>query len=191
MSVPDGFMPVRVINAVKHEPVPRAFVTWTIEGGGRAEATTTIIGEALLEGVGTRPGDTHGDGTWVQPAEQRLSEPPGILDDVALVPLPDTSLRVSVVTRRAMRYPMPLWKSRPENPLGRRSSPSPTRKDTSHFPTAPATLRVDGDHEWLRGLDDANLPGQSGCTVMALSPGYRALVSVELPATPGPLRSGP
>jgi hypothetical protein len=56
VSVPDGFLPVRVINAVKHQPVPRAFVTWTIEGGGRSEATATIIGDALLEGVATKPG---------------------------------------------------------------------------------------------------------------------------------------
>ena len=96
MSVPDGFLPVRVINAATHEPVPRAFVTWTIEGGGRSEATTTIIGEALLEGVGTRPGILTVTAPRFQATEERLPEPPGILHDIALVPLPDTRLAVCV-----------------------------------------------------------------------------------------------
>ena len=51
VSIPDGVLPVRVVNAMTQEPVPRAFVTWTIEGGGRSEATTTVVGEALLEGA--------------------------------------------------------------------------------------------------------------------------------------------
>src|SRR5206468_10307398 len=112
VSVPNGVLPVRVINAVKHEPVPRAFVTWTIEGGGRAEATATIIGEALLEGVGTRPGILTVTAPGFQPAEEHLPEPPGILHEVALVPLPATGLPVRVVTASGGALPMPSSKSR-------------------------------------------------------------------------------
>jgi len=97
VSVPDGFLPLRVVNAAKNEPVARASITWTA-GGGRSVAASTIIGEAVLEGVGTGPGILKVTAPGFQPAEEQLPEPPGIIHDVALVPLPETSLPVSVMT---------------------------------------------------------------------------------------------
>jgi len=122
VSIPDGLLPVRVVNAATREPVPRAFVTWTIEGGGRSEATTTVIGEALLEGVGTRPGILTVTAPGFQATEEPLPEPPGILHDVAVVHLPDTRLAVRVVTASGAPYPMPSSRSRPRIRSGRRSS---------------------------------------------------------------------
>src|SRR6185436_13510353 len=75
VSTADGFLPVRVVNTATHEPVPRAFVTWTIDGGGRAEATATIAGEALLESVGTRAGVLTVTAPGFQTAEEQLPEP--------------------------------------------------------------------------------------------------------------------
>jgi hypothetical protein len=97
VSVPDGVLPVRVVNAVKREPVPRALITWTIEGGGRSEAMATILGEALLEGVSTKAGLLTVTAPGFQTVEERLSEPPGVIHEVALVPLAETGLRVRVM----------------------------------------------------------------------------------------------
>jgi hypothetical protein len=137
VSVPDGFLPVRVINAVNHEPMPRAFVTWTIEGGGRSEATTTNTGDALLEGVGTRPGILTVTAPGFLPAEQRLPEPPGILHDVALVPLLPTSVSLRVVTASGDALPNAVVEVAPENPLETPQLAVTDPKESSHFPTLP------------------------------------------------------
>ena len=187
VSVPDGVIPVRVINAVKREPVPRAFVTWTIEGGGRSEATTTIVGEALLEGVGTKSGILTVTAPGFQPVEERLPEPPGILHDIALMPLPDTSLRVRVVTAAGEALSNAVVEVVPENPLVAPQIAVTDAKGVGTFLDAPAgTLRVtaiaSGYLASTMRMSQANRLG----AVMTLSPGYRALVNVELPATSGP-----
>jgi hypothetical protein len=189
VTVPDGFLPVRVINAATHEPVPRAFVTWTIEGGGRSEATTTIIGDALLEGVGTRPGILTVTAPRFQATEERLPEPPGILHDVALVPLPDTRLAVRVVTASG-GDPLPnaVVEVASANPLWAPQLAVTDRKGVVTFSDAPAgTLRVtaiaNGHVASTMRIPQDHRAG----AVLTLSPGYRAVVSVELRATSGPL----
>jgi Carboxypeptidase regulatory-like domain len=136
-------MPVRVVNAVTHEPVARAFVTWTIEGGGRAEATATIIGEALLEGVGTRPGILTVTAPGFQKAEQQLSEPPGMLHEVALVPVPDASLTVRVTTAAGNVLPDAVVEVVPANRLMAPQVAVTDAKGVVTFPDVPAgSLRV-------------------------------------------------
>ena len=188
VSVPDGFLPVRVINAVTHEPVPRAFVTWTIEGGGRSEATATIIGEALLEGVGTRPGILTVTAPGFQATEERLPEPPGISHDVALVPLPATGLPVRVVTASGDALPNAVVEVTPANPLWATQLAVTDAKGIVTFPDAPAgTLRVTAiANAYVVSTMRVSQNNRTGA-VLTLSPGYRAVVSVELPATLGPL----
>ena len=100
MVIPDGFLPVRVINAAKNGPIVGATVEWR-DGAGRVEARTTGNGEALLEGV-------SGAGTLAITAdgferrEEKLQEPPGMLHEVALVPSPPTSLQVQVIDARGV-----------------------------------------------------------------------------------------
>jgi carboxypeptidase family protein len=143
VSVPDGVMPIRVLNAVTHEPVPRAFVTWTIEGGGRSEATATIIGEALLEGVGTRPGILTVTAPGFQSAEERLPEPPGILHEVALVPLPDASVSVRVVTASGAALSNAVVEVAPANPFWAPQFAVTDANGVAAFPDAPpGILRV-------------------------------------------------
>jgi hypothetical protein len=188
VSVPDGFLPVRVINAATHEPVPRAFVTWTIEGGGRSEATTTITGEALLEGVGTRPGILTVTAPRFQATEEHLPEPPGIQHDVALVPLPDTRLSVRVVTASGDPLPNAVVEVVSANPLWGPQLAVTDAKGAVTFADAPAgTLRVaaiaNGHVASTTRISQDNRAG----VVLTLLPGYRAVVSVELLATSGPL----
>jgi carboxypeptidase family protein len=189
VSIPDGFLPVRVIDAVKHDPVPRAFVTWTIEGGGRAEATTTITGDALLEGVGTRPGILTVRAPGFQPAAERLAEPPGIVHDVALIPLPDTSLPVHVVTASGDALPNAVVEVAPASPLWAPQLAVTDAKGVVTFPDVPAgTLRVTAIATgYVASTMRVSRDNRAGAE-LTLSPGYRVTVSVELPATSGPLR---
>ena len=188
VSVPDGVLPVRVINAIKKEPVPQAFVTWTIDGGGRSEATTTIIGEALLEGVGTRPGILTVTAPGFQLAEEHLPEPPGILHEVALVPLPDASLPVRVVTASGDALPNAVVEVAPESPLWAPQLAVTDAKGVVTFADAPAgALRVTAiANGYVASTMRISQNNRTGA-VLTLSPGYRAVVSVELPATSGPL----
>src|SRR5262245_4981340 len=143
VSFPDGVLPVRVVNAVKREPVPRAFVTWTIEGGGRSEATTTVVGEALLEGVRTRPGILSVTAPGFQPIEEQLPEPPGFIHDVALVPLPDMNLRVRVVTASGESVPNAVVEVAPQNSLWAPQLDVTDANGVVTFPDAPpGILRV-------------------------------------------------
>jgi hypothetical protein len=188
VSIPDGLLPVRVVNAATREPVPRAFVTWTIEGGGRSEATTTVIGEALLEGVGTRPGILTVTAPGFQATEERLPEPPGILHDVAVVHLPDTRLAVRVVTASGAPLPDAVVEVASANPLWAPQLAVTDAKGVVTFSDAPAgTLRVtaiaNGHVASRIGVPQDNRAG----AVLTLSPGYRVVISVELPGTSGPL----
>jgi hypothetical protein len=122
-----------------------------------------------------------------QPAEERLPEPPGILHDVALMPLPDTSLRVSVVTESGEALPDAVVEVVPENPFVAPQIAVTDAKGVGTFLDAPAgTLRVtpiaSGYLASTMRISQANRLS----AVVTLSPGYRALVSVELPAALGP-----
>ncbi len=188
ISIPDGFLPVRVVDTVKREAVPRAFVTWTIDGGGRAEATATISGDALLEAVGSGPGILTVTATGFQPAEEHLPEPPGIAHEVALVPLAAAAtLSVRVVSASGEALPDAVVEVSPANPLEAPQIAVTDSKGVVTFPDAPAgTVRVTANANGYAAatmrMSQANRAG-----AVALSPGYRAVVSVDLPAAWGPL----
>jgi hypothetical protein len=186
VSVPDGFLPVRVLNTATHEPVPRAFVTWTIAGGGRAETTTTIAGEALLESVGTSPGVLTVTAPGFQTAEEQLPEPPGFLHDVALVPLPATSLMVRV-TASGDALPNAVVEVAPASPLWAPQLAVTDAKGVVTLADVPAgPLRVTASTKG-HVASTLRIPSdnRSGA-VLTLVPGYRAVVNVELPPASGP-----
>jgi hypothetical protein len=188
VSVPDGVLPVRVINAATHEPMPRALVTWTSEGGGRSEATTTIVGEALLEGVGTRPGLLTVTAPRFATTEEHLSEPPGIQHDVALAPLPDTRLAVRGVTASGAPLANAVVEVASANPLWAPQLAATNARGAVTFADAPAgTLRVTAMANRHVVSTMRVSPDNRTGVVLTLSPGYRAVVSVELPAASGPL----
>jgi protocatechuate 3,4-dioxygenase beta subunit len=114
--IPDGFLPVRVLNAMTEARVTGATVTW-MGKEGRVEAVTSATGEALLEGVGKDPGTLAIIAPGFHPGELKLSEPPDNLYEVALQPLPPTRIEVRVV--RDVGFPVAkavveLW---PESPF--------------------------------------------------------------------------
>ena len=78
-----------------------------------------------------------------QPSEERLSEPPGILHEVALVPLPDASLTVRVVTAAGDALPKAVVEVVPANPLMAPQVAVTDAKGVVTFPDVPAgSLRV-------------------------------------------------
>ena len=98
IDVPEGFLAVRVVNALKNEPVMGATITWT-GSGGRVEATTTATGDALLEGVGTAGGTLAVSAQGYQLVGEELAEPPGNLHDISLMPAAAaTNLRPRVIS---------------------------------------------------------------------------------------------
>jgi hypothetical protein len=183
VSVPDGVLPVRVVNAVTQEPVPRAFITWTIEGGGRSEATTTIVGEGLLEGVGTKAGILTVTAPGFQAAEEPLPEPPGVIHDVALAPLPDMRLRVRVVTATGEGVPGAVVEVAPQNPLWAPQLDVTDANGVVTFPDAPPGIV--GVTAFANGYVASTLrisqDNRAAGALLKLSPGYRALVNVQLP----------
>ena len=94
--IPDGFLPLRVISALKSAPVVGAEIAW-IGSGGRVEARTNALGEALLEGVGILGGTLSIRADGFEPGEEQLAEPPTNLHEVALIPLPPTRIELRVV----------------------------------------------------------------------------------------------
>jgi hypothetical protein len=176
VSVPDGFLPLRVVNAAKNEPVARASITWTA-GGGRSVAASTIIGEAVLEGVGTGSGILKVTAPGFQPAEEQLPEPPGIIHDVALVPLPETSLPVSVMTASGEQLANAVVEVAPANPLFASHFAATDAKGEVTFPNAPpGTLRV-----------IANAQGHAASTVQVPEDNRTGVVLTLTPGRPRPL----
>jgi hypothetical protein len=192
VSIPDGVLPVRVVNAMTQDPVPRAFVTWTIAGGGRSEATTTVVGEALLEGVGTKAGILTVTAPGFQPVEEPLPEPPGVIHDVALAPLSDMTVRVRVVTASGEGAPSAVVEVAPQNPLWPPQVGVTDANGVVTFPdAAPGIVRVtafaNGYVASTVRLAQDNRAAGAVLTVLTISPGYRALVNVQLPAASNPL----
>ena len=188
VSIPDGFLPVRVVDAVKRQPLPRAFVTWTIEGGGRSEAFATILGEALLEGVGNKPGRLTVTAPGFQPAENQLPEPPGVIHDVALMPLPEPRLRVRVVTASGQSIPGAVVEVTPQNPLvPPQIAVTDANGDVTVPDAPPGAVRLTASaNGYVTSTLRIPAADRAANPVLTLSPGFRALVDVQLPATSGP-----
>jgi hypothetical protein len=102
--VPEGFLPVRAVSAANHDPIARAAISWTSEGA-RIEATASVVGEALLEGVGLEGGTLAVAAAGYKAVEETLTEPPAVLHDVALERMSARNIEVRVVA--AAGQPLP------------------------------------------------------------------------------------
>ena len=187
VAIPEGFLPVRVVNALKNQPVAGATITWT-GSGARVEATATASGEALLEGVGTAGGTLAASAHGYEPAQEQLTEPPGVPHTIALMPVPPTpNVRPRVITTSGE----PL-----RNAVVELISASPAEvprvavtdaKGVVTFPDVPSgSLQLIASAD---GFLTSTLRIEEDRTtevVVTLSRGYRVIASVELPATAGP-----
>jgi hypothetical protein len=98
VAIPDGLLSVHVVDAITTKPIAGAAIAWT-SGGARVEATATVTGDALLEGVGASKGTLAASAPGYQAAEEPLAEPPGLPHTIALAPTPARpSVRCRVIT---------------------------------------------------------------------------------------------
>ena len=96
IAVPDGLLPVRVIDQARRQPVAGAQVAW-VGGGGRVEAAATANGDVLLEAVGDIGGTLTVNAREHQTLEGRFDETPGTMQEVALALMPSGRLTLRVV----------------------------------------------------------------------------------------------
>jgi hypothetical protein len=187
--IPEGFLPVRVVNALNDQPVASATITWT-GSGGRVEATPTASGDALLEGVGTAGGTLAVSAQGYQPAEEQLAEPPGIPHTIALVPLPPaTNLRPRVITTSGEPLPNAVVELLSANPAAVPRVAVTDAKGVVAFSDVPSgSLQLIASAD---GFVTATMHTPEHLTseiVLTLSRGYRVIAGVELSATAGPQR---
>src|SRR5438093_79075 len=187
VAIPEGFLPVRVVNALKNQPVAGATITWT-GSGARVEAAATAAGEALLEGVGTAGGTLAASAHGYEPAQEQLTEPPGVLHTIALMPVPPTP---NVRTRVIATSGEPL-----RNAVVELISASPAEvprvavtdaKGVVTFPDVPSgSLQLIASADGFPTSTQRIEEDRTTEVVVTLSRGYRVIASVELPATAGP-----
>ncbi|HJZ72927.1 MAG TPA: carboxypeptidase-like regulatory domain-containing protein [Vicinamibacterales bacterium] len=185
--IPDGLLSVHVVNAVTNQAVSGATITWTGRGA-RVEATSTAAGDALLEGVGTARGTLAASAHGYQSAEEPLTEPPALPHTIALTPLPPTpNLRVRVVTPSGEPLRNAVVELISANPAAVPRIASTDGKGVVTFSDVPSgslQLIAHGDRFVTSTMRVGEDPPSE--IVFTLSRGYRAIASVELPATAGP-----
>jgi hypothetical protein len=185
--IPEGFLPVRIVNAFTNQPVVGASITWT-GSGARVEAMATATGEALLEGVGTAGGTLAVSARGYQDAEEQLAEPPGSLHDIALMPVAAaTNLRPRVITTSGAPLPNAVVELISANPSAVPHVAVTDAKGVVAFIDVPS-----GSFQLIASADgfvtSTMRVGEDRTAemVLTLSQGYRVIASVELPATAGP-----
>jgi hypothetical protein len=185
LAIPDGVLPVRVSNAMTHQPVPSAAVTWT-GGGARIEATASAAGEALLEGVGSAPGTLAISARGYLDHELKMAEPSAMLREVALTAAPPSAVHLVVASSTGEPLANAVVEMAPDHPLDVGRVAAADAEGRIVFPDAPpGSLRLIASAD---GFIPAMLPvrdEQRSGVVMRLSRGYRAVARVELPAAAG------
>ena len=187
--IPEGFLPVRVVKALNNQPVPGATITWT-GSGGRVEATPTASGDALLEGVGTTAGTLAVSAQGYQPAEEQLTEPPGIPHSVALRPLPPAvNLRLRVLTTSGEPLPKAVVELISANPTAVPRVAVTDAKGVVAFSDVPSgSIQLIASAEGFVTSTMRIEEDRTREVVFTLSRGYRVIVSVDVPAAGGPQR---
>jgi hypothetical protein len=97
LTLPDGIVPVHVVDANTNRAVANAAIAWN-GGGARVEAVSTATGDALLESTGSGPGTLEVIASGFELATAKLDAAPAEPFRVALTPEPPASLDVQVVT---------------------------------------------------------------------------------------------
>jgi hypothetical protein len=187
VGIPDGFLPVRVVNALTNRPVAGASIAWSA-AGARVEATATATGEALLEGVGTAGGTLAVSARGYETAQESLAEPPGSLHDVALTPVAaSTNLRPRVITTSGEPLPNAVLELISANPADVPRVAVTDAKGVAAFADVPSgSLQLIASAEGFVTSKVRIGEDRTAEIVLTLSQGYRVIASVELPAAEGP-----
>jgi hypothetical protein len=185
VAIPEGLLPVHVVNSLTKQPIAGATVTWT-GSGARVEATVTATGDALLEGVGTAGGTLAISAREFQPVEEQLTEPPGLSHTVALMPLtPVPNLRARVIAASGEPLPDAVVALVPANPADVPRVAVTDAQGVVTFSDAPSgSLQLIASADGFVALP-MRIGDDRGEVLFRLSRGYRVIASVELPAAAG------
>ena len=96
IEVPDGLLPVRVVDQATTQPVASARLTW-MSSGGIVETITNPNGDALLEGTGMEGGRLRVNARDYEAVEGNVDEGPGAHQELSLKPRPPRVVSVRVV----------------------------------------------------------------------------------------------
>jgi carboxypeptidase family protein len=187
VAIPEGLLPVHVVNARTNQPVAGATITWT-GSGARVEATATASGDALLEGVGTAGGTLATSARGYQPGEEQLTEPPGLPHIIALMPLPPApNVRPRVITTFGEPLPDAVVALISANPAEVPRVAVTDAKGVVTFSDMPSgSLQLIASADGFVALPMRIEEDRTSEVVVRLSRGYRVIARVELPATAGP-----
>jgi hypothetical protein len=185
--IPDGFLPVRIVNALKNQPVAGASITWT-GSGARVETTASATGVALLEGVGTAGGMLAVSARGYEPAQEQLAEPPGFLHDIALVPVAAAAnLRPRVITTSGEPLPNAVVEVISANPAAVPYVAVTDARGVVTFPDVPSgALQLIASADGFVTSTMHIGEDRTAEIMLTLSAGYRVIASVELPTIEGP-----
>ena len=187
IAIPDGLLPVHVVNARNNQPVAGATITWT-GSGARVEGMATAAGDALLEGVGTAAGTLAISAPGYQPAEEQLTEPPGLPHAVALVPLPPaTNLRPRVITPSGEPLANAVVELTSTNAAAvPRVAVTDARGVVTFSDVLSGSLQLIASADGFVTSTMRLGEDRTGEAVLTLARGYRVIADVTLPATAGP-----
>jgi hypothetical protein len=187
VAIPEGLLSVHVVNALKNQPVAGATITWT-GSGARVEATATASGDALLEGVGIAGGTLAASAQGYQPAEEQLTEPPGLPHTIALRPLPPAAnLRPRVITTSGEPLRNAVVELISANPADVPRVSVTDAKGVATFSDVPSgSLQLIASADGFVTSTMRIEKDRASEVVFTLARGYRVIASVELPATAGP-----
>lgn len=186
IAIPDGFLPLHLTHAITNEPVTAAAITWT-GGGARVEAKASGNGDALLEGVDSTGGTLAITAAGYEPAELKLSEPTTIVQELALMPAPATSLRPRVITTSGEPVPNAVVELLPANPIeAGHIAMSDAKGFASFSDVPPGALRLvaSADRFVIAAMQVAD--DSRSDIVLTLAPGYRVIAIVGSSVGPRP-----
>ncbi|MEO8682655.1 MAG: carboxypeptidase-like regulatory domain-containing protein [Vicinamibacterales bacterium] len=183
VEIPDGLLSVRVTDQRSNEPVGRAQIVWT-GNGGRVEATSTGNGDALLEAVGTNGGQLAITAPDYEPLEADFTEPPATVQEVALPRAAATRVQVKVVSALGAALANAVVELAPTDPMGASDMAVTDANGVATFLDAPTgtpslTASAEGFIPVARRVSNDN----RDMVVLTLSRGYRVIASVESGAT--------
>ena len=186
IAIPDGFLPLHLTHAITNEPVTTAAITWT-GGGARVEAKASGNGDALLEGMDPTGGTLAITASGYEPAELKLSEPTTIVQELALMPAPATSLRPRVITTSGEPVPNAVVELLPANPIeAGHVAVADAKGFVSFSDVPPGALRLVASADRFVTAAMQVAGDSRSDIVLTLSPGYRVIAIVESSAEPGP-----
>jgi hypothetical protein len=116
IDVPVGFMAVRVLRDDTGGPLGGAALTWT-SAGVRVQASTSVTGDALLDGVAARGGSLTIEAPGYRPLQERFATPPDVLHEARVQPTRQEGVRGHVITQKGEPITGAVVELRPEDPI--------------------------------------------------------------------------